>query len=259
MTDDQYCILVIGHSSHGEGAPMVERARLDQRERADRILDTARDLLLSWGFRRVTVDELARRAGVGKGTIYLHWRSREDVFHAVSAREAAAMADAIVDAIRENPAEVALNRYLRRLFIEAMNRPVLRALYTRDSDTLGTFLAAENHRRLEENKLGVHRDYVGALAAEGMLRPDLRLEDLDYTLPVIVFGFFAAEPFLPPVIRLTLKQKADRLADTVRRAFEPTEAPSSDTVKRAAAKALPILERLARSYRTAAYGGDLDD
>ena len=53
-----------------------------------------------WGYRRVTIDELARRAGVGKGTIYLHWRSREEVFHAVSAREAAAMADAIVDAVR---------------------------------------------------------------------------------------------------------------------------------------------------------------
>ncbi len=237
----------------------AERLGVDRRERADRILDTARDLLLSWGYRRVTIDELARRAGVGKGTIYLHWRSREEVFHAVSAREAAAMADAIVDAVRNDPAEVALHRYLRRLFVEAMNRPVLRALYTRDADTLGTFLAAANHQRLEESKLGLNRDYLGVLAAEAMLRPDLRLEDLDYTLPTLVFGFFAAEPFLSPMITLTLQQKADQLADTVRRAFEPTDAPSGDTVKRAAAKALPILERLSRDYRAATYGGDHDE
>jgi AcrR family transcriptional regulator len=228
-------------------------------ERADRILDTARDLLLSWGYRRVTIDELARRAGVGKGTIYLHWRSREEVFHAVSAREAATMADAMVDAVRNDPAEVALHRYLRRLFVEAMNRPVLRALYTRDADTLGTFLAAAHHQRLEESKLGVNRDYLGVLAAEGLLRPDLHLNDLDYTLPTIVFGFFAAEPFHPPTIKLTLEQKADQLAETIRRAFEPTRAPSSDTVKRAAKKALPIMERLAREFRMATYGGDHDD
>ncbi len=238
---------------------VVERSRGDRRERAERILDNARDLLLSWGYRRVTIDELARRAGVGKGTIYLHWRSREEVFHAVSAREAAAMADAIVDAVRNDPAEVALHRYLRRLFVEAMNRPVLRALYTRDSDTLGTFLAAAHHQRLEESKLGVNRDYLGVLAAEAMLRPDLHLKDLDYTLPTIVFGFFAAEPFHPPAITLTLEQKADQLADTVRRAFEPTDAPSGDAVKRAAAKALPILERVARDHRAATYGGDQDD
>jgi AcrR family transcriptional regulator len=238
---------------------MAERSGVDRHERADRILDTARDLLLAWGYRRVTIDELARRAGVGKGTIYLHWRSREEVFQAVSAREAAAMADAIVEAVRSDPAEVALHRYLRRLFVEAMNRPVLRALYTRDADTLGTFLAAAHHHRLEESKLDVNREYLSVLAAEAMLRPDLRLQDLDYTLPTIVFGFFGAEPFLPQSLDLTLAQKADQLADTVRRAFEPADPPSSDTLKRAAAKALPILERLAQDHRAATYGGDHDD
>src|SRR6201998_920232 len=211
---------------------MVQRSGVDRQERADRILDTARDLLLSWGDRRVTIDELARRAGVGKGRIYLHWRSREEVFHAVSAREAAAMADAMLTAVRNDPREVALHCYLRRQFVEAMNRPVLRALYTRDSDTLGTFLAAAHHHRLEESKLDVNRDYLGVLAAEGMLRPDLVLKDLDYPLPTIVFGFFAAEPFHPPAITLTLEQKADQLADTLRRAFAPTDAPSGGAGER---------------------------
>ena len=238
---------------------VVERPRGDRRERADRILDTARELLLAWGYRRVTIDELARRAGVGKGTIYLHWRSREEVFHAVSAREAAAMADAIAQAVRDDPDEVALHRYLRRLFIEAMNRPVLRALYTRDADTLDTFLASTHHHHREESNLGVNRDYLGVLAAEGMLRPGLRLNDLDYTLPTIVFGFFAAEPFLPPSLGLTLEQKADQLADTVRRAFEPPDVPSRAAVKHAAVKSIPILGRIALDHRTATYGGDLND
>jgi AcrR family transcriptional regulator len=238
---------------------MVQRSHVDRMGRADRILDSARDLLLRWGYRRVTIDEVARRAGVGKGTIYLHWRSREDLFHAVSAREAAVMTHAIVGALRNDPAEVALHRYLRRLFIESMNRPVLRALYTRDADTLDTFLAAANHQRLEETKLGVNRDYLGVLAAEEMLRPDVRPNDLDYTLPVMVFGFFAAEPFLPPAIQLSLQQKADQLADTVRRAFEPADKPGKEAVKRAAAKAIPVFERLTRDYQAATYGGDHND
>lgn len=235
---------------------MAERSSLDRQRRADRILDSARDLLLRWGYRRVTIDEVAARAGVGKGTIYLHWRSREDIFHAVSAREAAAMTQAIVDAVRQDPAEVALHRYLRRLFVEAMARPVLRALYTRDADTLDKFLAAVDHQRLEEAKLGVNRDYLGVLAAEGLLRSGLRPDDLDYTLPTIVFGFFAAEPFLPAAIELSLQQKADQLADTVRRAFEPPTAPAKDALKRAAAKAIPILGRLADDFLAATYGGD---
>jgi AcrR family transcriptional regulator len=238
---------------------MVARSRIGRQERADRILDTARDLLLRWGYRRVTIDELARRAGVGKGTIYLHWPSREELFHAVAAREAAAMTDAVVGVLHDDPGEVALHRYLRRLFVEGMSRPVLRALYTRDADTLDSFVAAAKHRRLEETKLGVNRDYLGVLAAEGMLRPDVRPEDLDYTLPVIVFGFFAAEPFLPPSLGLTLEHKADQLADTVRRAFEPAGMPDRDRLKHAAAKVIPVFDRLARDYRAAAYGGDHND
>jgi AcrR family transcriptional regulator len=235
---------------------MPDRPGVDRQDRADRILDAARELLLLWGYRRVTIDELSRRAGVGKGTIYLHWRSREDIFHAVSAREAATMADAIVEAVRADPTEVALHRYHRRLFVEAMQRPVLRALYTRDADTLGSFLAAPHHQQLEESKLGVTRDYLAVLASESMLRSDLLLSDLDYALPTIVFGFFAAEPFLSPTLGLTLEHKAHQLAETIRRAFEPATAPSKATMKRTADKAVPILERLARGYRAATYGGD---
>lgn len=166
------------------------------------------------------------------------------------------MADGIVDALRADPNEVALHRYHRRLFVEAMHRPVLRALYTRDADTLGAFLAAAHHQRLEESKLEVVRDYLAVLASESMLRSDLRLTDLGYALPTIVFGFFAAEPFLSRTLGLTLEQKVDQLSETIRRAFEPTTAPSRAMAKRAAQKAIPILERLARDYRRATYGDD---
>lgn len=224
--------------------------------RADRILDAAHELLLRWGYRRVTIDEVARKAGVGKGTIYLHWRSREQLFQAVSAREAAAMTAAIIAGQQQDPAEVSLHRHYRRLFIEAMNRPVLRALYTRDADTLDVFLHAGSHVRIEEIKRQINGDYFGVLTAEGMLRPGLDHDALDYALPTIVFGFFAAEPFLPPTVELDLEHKADCLGDTIRRAFEAPDAPSAAAVKRAAAKCVPIFGRLADLYRTQAYGDD---
>lgn len=44
-----------------------------------RILDAADRLLARRGFRRMTVDVVATEAGVGKGSVYLHFRSKEDV------------------------------------------------------------------------------------------------------------------------------------------------------------------------------------
>jgi AcrR family transcriptional regulator len=47
--------------------------------REDLILDAADQLLARYGFRKMTIDDLAREAGIGKGTVYLHFRSKEDV------------------------------------------------------------------------------------------------------------------------------------------------------------------------------------
>lgn len=44
-----------------------------------RILDAADRLLARHGFRRMTVDGVAGEAGIGKGSVYLHFESKEDV------------------------------------------------------------------------------------------------------------------------------------------------------------------------------------
>ncbi len=43
------------------------------------VLQTAADLLDERGYSRFTIDEVARRSGVSKATIYKHWRSGYDV------------------------------------------------------------------------------------------------------------------------------------------------------------------------------------
>jgi AcrR family transcriptional regulator len=45
----------------------------------DAILDAAERLLARYGFKKTTIDDLAREAGIGKGTVYLHFPSKEEV------------------------------------------------------------------------------------------------------------------------------------------------------------------------------------
>jgi AcrR family transcriptional regulator len=45
----------------------------------DAVLTAAEQLLGRLGYRKMTVDDIARAAGVGKGTVYLHFRSKEEV------------------------------------------------------------------------------------------------------------------------------------------------------------------------------------
>ena len=45
----------------------------------DLILDAADRLLARYGYQKMTIDDLAREVGIGKGTVYLHFNSKEDV------------------------------------------------------------------------------------------------------------------------------------------------------------------------------------
>ncbi|HRC77763.1 MAG TPA: helix-turn-helix domain-containing protein, partial [Kouleothrix sp.] len=71
---------------------MPQPAAARRHERAQRILDAAAALILRWGYNKTTIDDIARQAGVAKGTIYLHWNTREELFGALMLREKAALA-----------------------------------------------------------------------------------------------------------------------------------------------------------------------
>src|SRR5437764_6276067 len=58
------------------GQPESDERKL----REERILDAATTLLVRWGYRKTTIDDVALEAGVGKGTIYLHWKDKTTCF-----------------------------------------------------------------------------------------------------------------------------------------------------------------------------------
>ncbi len=45
-----------------------------------RILECAQKKILHYGYHKTTVEEIAEDAGIGKGTIYLHFKSKKDIF-----------------------------------------------------------------------------------------------------------------------------------------------------------------------------------
>jgi AcrR family transcriptional regulator len=65
--------------------------RGDAEARHNVILDAALQVFGQYGYRRTSMDDIAREAGIGKGTIYLSFASKEEVFQALSLRLAQRM------------------------------------------------------------------------------------------------------------------------------------------------------------------------
>ena len=98
-----------------------------RRQRAQRILDAAAALILRWGYNKTTIDDIARQSGVAKGTIYLHWKTREDLFTALMKREKAELAADVQQRIAADPAGATLRGLLKHSALALMQRPLMKA------------------------------------------------------------------------------------------------------------------------------------
>jgi AcrR family transcriptional regulator len=203
--------------------------RSKQQERAERILDAAADLLLRWGYKRVTIDDIARQTGVGTGTIYLHWKTREALFETLMLREAVAVWRALLERMKADPMEVLISRMLRSALLVVMSRPLARALFTGDSELLGKL--AQGSLVQQTRKMSPKPEFLVMLRNMGLLRSDMSLPMQEYALGATVTGFYFADPMIAHEDQTPLEEKADALAQVVRLAFEPETPPSLATLQ----------------------------
>jgi AcrR family transcriptional regulator len=86
--------------------------------RPEEILDAAFTVFGQTGFARAKIDDVARLAGVSKGTVYLYFDSKESLFREmVRARVVAALAEAEAYVrTHEGPARVLLVDLIRRMY-----------------------------------------------------------------------------------------------------------------------------------------------
>ena len=63
--------------SVADGPRSLKDRQREERERL--ILDAAEELLAEKGYHEMSIDEIAARVGVSKGTVYLHFPSKEEL------------------------------------------------------------------------------------------------------------------------------------------------------------------------------------
>jgi AcrR family transcriptional regulator len=101
-----------------ESPPPDPRLRADARRNREKVLVAARDVFAEAGY-EAPLDDIAARAGVGAGTVYRHFPSKEALFEAViTARIEDLVADARVRSAADEPGP-AFFGFLDRLAAEA--------------------------------------------------------------------------------------------------------------------------------------------
>ncbi len=195
--------------------------------RAERILDAAADLLRRWGYKRLTMDDVAAAVGIGKGTIYLHWKTREALFQAVLNREVSSLIDDLRVAVERDPRDALPHRLARTYYLMIMQRPLVLAVFTMDREVLGKLWQHEHQR--EPHMAEMRVAFVQLLQDQGLMRQDISAQDAAYLFRTLILGYLLAQPFLGNP-QPDLERKADLLALTLQGALVLETNPPAEVV-----------------------------
>ncbi|GAA5192270.1 helix-turn-helix domain-containing protein [Rugosimonospora acidiphila] len=206
-------------------------------DRETKILDVAAELLVRHGYRRVSIDDVAGAAGVGKGTVYLHFKTREELFGAVFAREVRGAVADMVAALRADPTVALLHRFAAEFFLAILRRPLLYGMVIGDVEMWGKLVGSEpGHDGARHD--AVMASYIDVLAARGLVRADLAPPELSYAFQSVFEGFIYAERTAGGTG--PREDRARLLSATVELAFSRPGAPDAALADEAAA----LLSRL---------------
>ncbi|MEI4473618.1 TetR/AcrR family transcriptional regulator [Frigidibacter sp. MR17.24] len=153
--------------------------RADARRNREALIATAGAAFAADGV-SASLEEIARRAGVGIGTLYRHFPTREDLVEAVYRREVEELCAAADRLLAEHPADRALELWLQR-FIDyaATKRGLIEGL--RVIFAAGTGRLSDISGRIS----GALERLIRAAREAGLIRTDLGTEDVLHALTAI--------------------------------------------------------------------------
>lgn len=127
-----------------------------------KLLDAAAALFIDHGYRKTNIDDIARRAGVGKGTVYLHFSAKVDLLVAAAAREklrAIELAAGMFAA--DMPPRERLRTWVRAALLTVAGSPLLTRLMAGDAEF--TAALADLDPALLAAKWAERDEFLGAL------------------------------------------------------------------------------------------------
>jgi AcrR family transcriptional regulator len=159
--------------------------------KAARILAAAGELLLARGSKGVTIAEVARKAHIGKGTVYLYWKTKEDLLLDLVCRDFVALADEVTAAVTADSDLARPSRLCPHMLHIAAAHPFVSALQRNDDGLLGVLTDDPRSARLLD-ALGPEAVMHQALPiwrANDLARADWPLADQAFALHSLLTGF----------------------------------------------------------------------
>lgn len=154
------------------------------------ILDSGRELFYSKGFKYTRVSDIAKMAGIGVGTFYNHYSSKEKLFIEIYIKESEDIKKRIVESIDLNDDPVTIVTKFVTQNISAMNSNlILKEWYNRDlfSKLKQYFYEQGGFESIDKFMYSGKAELSKTWKAEGKIRDDLNDEMISAMFNAILY------------------------------------------------------------------------
>jgi AcrR family transcriptional regulator len=137
-----------------------------------RILDAALAEYLAHGFRRTSVDDVARRAGIGRATIYRRFAARDEIVQAVLVRETRRFFAEIAEATKQLPSLA--DRLVEGFVVglrNARDHSLLQQILTSEADVSIPFLTTRGGPAMAVMREFLLRQYLDCVETNSDTKP----------------------------------------------------------------------------------------
>ena len=156
---------------------IAERRQREKEQRAQDIVDAAEEVIFSKGYEGATMDEIADAAELSKGTLYLYYKTKEELYFAIAKRSDAILRKMALEAVHEEMSglEKIIGMTQAYFHFYEKQRPYFDALHFMDTSTITREEMEERHQTFErsEGALQLLRDLVAQGVEDGSIRSDV--------------------------------------------------------------------------------------
>jgi AcrR family transcriptional regulator len=167
--------------------PIISLREKQRQEREELILQAAEEVFEEKGYYETSMDEIAARVGIAKGTIYTHFPGKEELVFAIFKRN-------IEQLFREIDAVVEAES-LPTAKLEALLQRIDTGLYRKQAKLLSTMYNGVDMKRIIAEKGGCIRDLWEGIATRvtKLLEEGKAIGEINPSIPTkaMVFSFFS--------------------------------------------------------------------
>lgn len=205
---------------------------IDQDPRAELIFEAAERLIIRFGYDKMTVADVAKEAGISKGAIYLHFKSKDELIEKLLIRAMLLFSANWFEEIEQDPqGGLIANLYINML--KVIDRtPLMAVIMRQDGRILGNYLRKKDNFFAKNHRQGMRHEFVAKMQEAGAIRKELDPRVVAHIMDMISFGMVTITEFVPTEHIPPTDDVVRGIADFMHRALTPDEGADSETGKR---------------------------